>query len=220
MSFTTRARVAALAASLALFLSLVAAPAVVAQGDSPEDAVQGLLADIEAANFDAIGGWFCAEFADQAASLDMSGMAASLPPGVDTATVLEAFAFEVVLDSIETISQSDTEAVVKLVAQLNMNIDVTLLEPLIVAVLEAGGQEATPDMIALVGGMMASEIGGEALDISEEIVVVPNEDGNWGKICSELGGDDEDDEDEDMDDGSDADDMDDADDIDGEGDGE
>ncbi|MFV2062220.1 MAG: hypothetical protein ACC726_01745 [Chloroflexota bacterium] len=37
--------------------------------------------------------------------------------------------------------------------------------------------------------MIVSQIGDEAIDISEEIIVVPNEDGTWGKICSELGGD-------------------------------
>lgn len=194
MSLTThssRSRVAAIAAGLALSLSLVAAPAVVAQGDGPEAAVEGLLADIEAANFDAIGGWFCAEFADQAASLDLSELTSSLPPGVDASSVLDAFDFDVEVDSIETTSQTDTEATVMLVASLAMDIDVAGLEPLIVAVLEAGGQEATPDMIELVGGMMASQIGGQAIDISEEITVVANEDGSWGKICSELGGDDD-----------------------------
>ena len=36
-----------------------------------------------------------------------------------------------------------------------------------------------------------SEIGGESIDISEDVTVVRNEDGTWGKICSELGGDDD-----------------------------
>lgn len=186
-----RSRVAILAASLALSLSLLAAPAAVAQYDSPEAAVQGLLDDIGAANFEAIAGWFCEDFADQAAMLDMSQLSEGLPPDVDPATVLDAFRFDVMVESIETVSQSDTEALVRVVATLAMNVDVPALEPLIVAILEMSGQEVTPDMIDMVSGMMASEIAGETLDISEEIVVVPNEDGTWGKICSELGGGDE-----------------------------
>jgi hypothetical protein len=182
-----RSRVVALAAGLALSLSLVAAPAVVAQDDGPQAVVQSLLADIEAKNFEAIAGYFCGEFADQASSLDLSEMAASLPPGVDTDSVFDAFDFTVVLDSLETVSETDNEAIVKVVASLSMNIDVAALEPLIVAVLEAGGQEATPDMVQMVGGMMAGQLAAESIDISEDITVVRNEDGTWGKICSELG---------------------------------
>jgi hypothetical protein len=182
-----RSRVVALAAGLALSLSLVAAPAVVAEDDGPQAVVQSLLADIEAKNFEAIVGYFCEEFADQASSLDLSEMAASLPPGVDTDSVFDAFDFTVVLDSLETVSETDNEAIVKVVASLSMNIDVAALEPLIVAVLEAGGQEATPDMVEMVGGMMAGQLAAESIDISEDITVVRNEDGTWGKICSELG---------------------------------
>ena len=47
---STRSRVTALAVGLALSLSLLAAPAVVAEDHGPEAVVQGLLADIEAAN--------------------------------------------------------------------------------------------------------------------------------------------------------------------------
>ena len=150
------------------------------------------MADIEAANFEAIGGWFCEEFAEQASRLDMSALAADLPPNVDTSTMLDAFDFDVAVESIETVSETDNEAIVSVVAQLTMNIDVPALEPLIVALLEAGGQEVTPDMVEMVGGLMASQIGAESIDISEEITVVRNADGTWGQICSELGGDDDD----------------------------
>lgn len=187
---STRTRVAALAAGLALSLSIVAAPAAVAQYDTPEAAVQGFLDDIQALNIEAIPGWFCDAFADQAATFDMSELTASLPPGTDAESVLGSFSFDVDVESIETISQTDTEATVNVVATLAMNIDVAGLEPLIVGLLEAGGQEATPDMVAMVGGLMASELGDESIDISEEIVIVVNEDGTWGKICSELGDDD------------------------------
>ena len=189
---STRSRVTTLAVGLALSLSLLAAPAVVAEDHGPESVVQGLLADIEAANFEAIGGWFCAEFAEQASRLDMSALAADLPPDVDTSTMLDAFDFDVTIESIETVSETDNEAIVSVVAQLAMNIDVPALEPLIVALLQAGGQEVTPDMVEMVGGLMASQIGAESIDISEEITVVRNADGTWGQIGSELGGDDDD----------------------------
>jgi hypothetical protein len=187
---SSRSRIAALATGLALSVALVAAPVVVAQYDSPEAAVQGFLDDIEAGNFAAIGGWFCEEFAGQADALNMSELTASLPEGLDAETVLNAFKFAVTVNSLDTVSQDDTEATVAVDASLAMEIDIPALEPVIVAILEGAGQEATPDMVEMVSGMMATEIGGESLDIAENVTVVPNEDGTWGKICSELGGDD------------------------------
>ena len=185
----SRSRVAALAASLALSVSLVAAPVAVAQYDSPEAAVQGFLDDIEAGNLAAIGGWFCEEFAAQADALNMSELTASLPEGLDAQTVLDAFKFAVTVNSLEAISQDDTEATVAVDAVLAMEVDIPALEPVIVAILEGAGMEATPEMIASASGTLASTIGSESLDINEEVTVVPNEDGTWGKICSELGGD-------------------------------
>lgn len=182
---TPRARLAAVAGSLALSLSLASAPVALAQ-DGPEATVEGLMAAIEAKDFEGLPSFFCAEFADQMGVLDMAALTEGMPPGMDVNTLLDAFILDTEIASMEVVSQSDTEAVVQVDGSMTMDIDADAMEPFIEALLEMSGMEVTPETVEMFSGMMMSEFEAESTEISEEITLVPGEDGGW-LICDELG---------------------------------
>ena len=131
-------------------------------------------------------------------------MAAGLPEGTDAQALLDAFILDTEVASVEVVSQTDTEAVVKLVGTMSMDINVDALAPFIESMLAASGQEVTPDMVEMMTGMLSAEFTAESTDIDEEITLVPGDTMAW-LICDELGA-----EDDGMDDdGTDDDDMDD-----------
>jgi hypothetical protein len=203
-----RSRGFAVAGGLVLALTLVSAPVTLAQDEGPEATVLALMDAIEAKDFEALPTFFCEEFAEQAAGFDLSGMAAGLPEGTDAQALLDAFILDTEIASVEVVSQSDTEAVVKFVGTLSMAVDVDALAPFIESMLAASGQEVTPDMVDMMTGLLASEFTGETTDIDEEITLVPGDTMAW-LICDELGGDDDMDDDDMDDDDMDDDDMDD-----------
>ena len=180
-------RAAAAAGSLALALSVVAAPAVMAQDDGPEATVNGLLAAIEAKDFVALPTFFCDEFAADMGGLDLANLTEGMPPGVDADTLLAAFSIDVEIASLEVLSQTDDEAILDMMGSMSLSINEEALPPLIETLLEATGQEVTPDMVDMVGGMMMSEFEAEATDISTEITLVRGETMPW-LICRALGG--------------------------------
>jgi hypothetical protein len=184
---SVRSRVAAISSGLVVALSLVSVPAALAQEEGPDVTVQNLLAAIEAKDFEALPSFFCEEFAAQAGMFDLSTLAGTLPEGTDAQSLLDAFILDTEVASVEIVSQSDSEAVVKLVATMSMGIDTEALAPFIEGLLAATGQEVTPDMVEMMTGMLASEFAAETTDIDEEITLVPGEAMPW-LICSELGG--------------------------------
>lgn len=181
----TRTRLASIAGGLALTAALVSAPAVLAQ-DGPEATIEGLLVAIETKDFEALPTFFCAEFADQVGALDMSALTEGMPPGMDASTLLDAFIIDTEIASLEVLSQSDTEAIVKLDASMSMDIDTEAMVPFIEALLEMIGTEVTPEQVELFSGMMLSEFEAESTDLSEEITLVPGESMAW-VVCDELG---------------------------------
>jgi hypothetical protein len=176
-----------IAGGLALALALAAGPSASAQDAAPEQVVNDLLAAVEAKDFSNLGGFFCAEFADQASSLDLSSITASLPEGMDVNTLLDAVTLDAELSSLEVISQTETEAVVHAVGTLVTGIDGTKLAPLVEALLGTSGQEVTEDMVTMMTDMLASELSSasETITIDEEITVVPGDAGGW-VICDSL----------------------------------
>ena len=184
---SVRSRVAAISAGLVVALSLVSVPAALAQEEGPEVTVQNLLTAIEAKDFEALPAFFCEEFAAQADMFDLSALAGTLPAGTDAQSLLDAFILDTEVASLEVVSQSDTEAVVKLLATMSMSIDVEALAPFIEGMLAATGQEVTPDMVEMMTGMLATEFAAESTDIDEEITLVPGDTMPW-LICDELGG--------------------------------
>jgi len=179
---TSRSRLAA-AGGLAMVFSLVVAPATMAQSDGPEQTVLDLLAAVEAKQFDSLGTYFCAEYADQAAGLDFSSM---LPEGTDADALLAAFIIDTEATT-EVLSQTDTEAVVKLTGTLSMQVDAEKLGPFIESMIVSMGQEPTPDMVEMMSGMIVSELQAEPTPLDDEITLVPGETMPW-VICDELGG--------------------------------
>ena len=181
----SRTRLAALAGSVALSLSLASAPAVLAQ-DGPEATVEALLGAIEAKDFEALPTFFCAEFAEQASAFDMSALTEGMPPGMDATALLDAFILDTEIATLEVLSQTDTEATVKLEGSLSMDIDVEAMAPFIEALVEMSGLEVTPETVEMFSGLMMSEFEAESTEISEEITLVPGEAMAW-VVCSELG---------------------------------
>jgi hypothetical protein len=181
----SRTRLAALAGSVALSVALVSAPAVLAQ-DGPEATVEALLAAIEAKDFEALPTFFCAEFAEQASAFDMSALTEGMPPGMDATALLDAFILDTEIATLEVLSQTDTEATVKLEGSLSMDIDVEAMAPFIEALVEMSGLEVTPETVEMFSGLMMSEFEAESTEISEEITLVPGEAMAW-VVCSELG---------------------------------
>ena len=186
---TLRTRMIALVGGLALALSVVAAPVAMAQDDGPEATIQAFAAAFEAKDFEALPGLFCAEFADEVGGFDVASMTEDLPPGLDAQMLFDAFMLTFVIETLELISETDTEAVVRVVATMTFGIDTEAMGPFIEALLAATGQEVTPDMVTMMTGMMASQFEGETQTIDEMITLKRGEDGSW-LICDELGGDD------------------------------
>jgi|GEM_PF-6239039 len=201
-----RMRMAAVAGSLALSLSFAAAPAVLAQ-EGPEATIQGFMDAVVAKDFEALPSYFCEAQAAQAANFDMAALAEEMPPGLDVQSLLDAFIFDVTLDSIDVLSQTDTEAVTHVMGSMAMDIDVEVLTPFIEAIIEMSGMEADEDTIAMFTDMMLSEFEAESIEIDDDVTLVAGEEMPW-LICSDLGFGDDDMDDDMIDDGM-SDDMDD-----------
>ncbi len=187
---SVRSRMIIMSSGLVLALSLISVPVALAQEDGPDATVQNLLAAIEAKDFEALPSFFCEEFAAQAATFDLSGLAGTLPEGTDAQSLLDAFILDTEVTSMEVVSQSDTEAVVKVVGTISMGIDTEALAPFVTSLLAAAAPEASldPAMVTMMTDTIASEFTAETTDIDEEITLVPGEAMPW-LICSELGGD-------------------------------
>jgi hypothetical protein len=181
-------RMVAAAGSLALAASAFAAPAVLAQDGSPIDTINALLEGIEAKELDSLSMYFCDEFADDMGGLDFASIADDMPPGMDAQALLDAFIFDVEIESAEVISETDTEAIVNLVGSMSMDINADAIGGFVEALLGSRGEEATPDMVEMFTGLVLSEFEGESTDISAEITLVPGETMAW-LVCSDLTGD-------------------------------
>jgi hypothetical protein len=185
----SRTRMVAVAGSLALSLSMVSAPAVLAQ-DTPQDTLEGLMATIEAKDFEALPTFFCEEFAEEMGGLDFASLADEMPPGLDPNTLLDAFIFDAEIASMETISETEDEVIVQLEGSMSMDINAEAMGPFIEAMMEMSGMEVTPETAEMFTGLVMSEFEGESTDISAPITLVPGETMAW-LVCSELSGDDD-----------------------------
>jgi hypothetical protein len=180
----SRSRVTA-AGGLVLALSLASAPTALAQ-DGPEQALTDLMAAIEAKDFANLASHFCPEHAAQAADFDISGLAAGLP-GVDPSAILDAIILDTEIATLEVVSQSDTEAVVRIEGSIATGLDAEKLGPFVEAILAATGEDVTPEMVEMMTGMLTADMEPTTIDIAEEITVTPAEDGGW-VVCDELTG--------------------------------
>ncbi len=177
-----RMRTAAIAGSMALSMSLAAAPVALAQ-DGPEAAIQGFADAVVAKDFEAIPGFFCEAQADQAAQFDVSALASDLPPGLDVSALMDAFAFDVDIDSTEVVSESTDEAVVHVVADMALELDQEALMPFVETFVEMSGMEVDDATVGMFMAIVASEFE-RAGSIDADITLVPGDDG-W-LICSDL----------------------------------
>jgi len=177
-----RMRVAAVAGTMALALSAAAAPAL-AQ-DDPAAAIEGFMDAVVAKDFEAMPALFCEAQAEQAAEFDLSSMADEMPPGMDAQSLLDAFVFDIQLDSIDVLSESETEAVVHVVGSMAMDVDPEPLVPFIELAIEEMGMPVDDATIDMVMALMLAEFEAESETIDADITLVPG-DAGW-LICSDL----------------------------------
>ncbi len=180
-------RMAATAGSLVLAISAIAAPAVLAQDDTPEATINSFAATIEAKDFEAVPAYFCPEFAGSMGAFDMSSLIGDMPAGMDAQTLLDVITLDVAIDPVDVVTESDTEAVVNMTGSISVGINAEALPPFIEALLTSMGEEVTPDMVQMFSSMMESQFEVQATDISTELTLVRGEDGGW-QICSDLTG--------------------------------
>ncbi|MEX1335268.1 MAG: hypothetical protein AB1Z66_08220 [Candidatus Limnocylindrales bacterium] len=197
-----RTRVAAVAGSMALTTSLVLAPVAVAQ-DSPADTIMGFMDAVVAKDFEALPGFFCEAEAEQAAQFDISALAGEMPEGLDVSGLLDAFVFEVNLESTEVVSESEDEAVVRVVGSMAMDLNEEALVPFVETIIEMSGMEADEATVGMFMSIVASEFEAQSESIDADVTLVPGDDG-W-LICSDLDFGGAETVDEDMDDMSDDD---------------
>ena len=178
-----RMRLAAVAGSMALAMSIVATPAM-AQ-DDPTDTIQGFMDAVVAKDFEAMPSFFCEAEAEQAAQFDVSALAGDMPPGLDVQSLLDAFIFDVQLEAMEVVSQTDTEAVVQVTGSMAMDIDPEAMVPFVEAIIEMSGMEADEATVQMFMGMITAEFEAESEELDGEVTLVPGEQMAW-LICSDL----------------------------------
>ncbi len=179
----SRMRAAAVAGSMALTMSLALAPTAMAQG-SPEETIQGFMDAVAAKDFEALPGYFCLAEAAQAAQFDVSALAGEMPEGMDVQSLLDAFIFDISLDTVDVVSESDTEAVVHVVGSMAMDLNEEALVPFVETVIEMSGMEVDEATVQMFMSIVSSEFEAQAEDIDTEITLVPGDSG-W-LICSNL----------------------------------
>ena len=182
---TLRTRAAAVAGGMALTMSLALAPAAMAQQDTPEDAIRSFMDAVAAKDFEALPGYFCLDQAAQAAQFDISALAGEMPEGMDVQSLLDAFIFDIQLDSVDVVSQTDTEAVVSISGSMGMDINTEALVPFVTNIIEMSGMEADEATVDMFMGMVTAEFESQTEDIDADITLVPNAEGQW-QICSDL----------------------------------
>jgi hypothetical protein len=143
------------------------------------------MAAIEAKDFDDLAGFFCEEFAGQAADFDISGLASAF--GADPSLILDAIILDTEITSLEVLSQSETEAVVRLEGSLTTGLDATKLAPLAEAMLAATGQEVTTEAVEELISTLTLDSSPSTIDIAEEIDMSPDGAGGW-VVCDLLSG--------------------------------
>lgn len=179
-----RTRLAAIAGSTALTLSLALAPAAMAQ-DGPEATIQSFMDAVAAKDFAAIPAFFCEAEAAQAAEFDLEALAAEMPDGMDAQQLLDAFVLEILPDTVEVLSQTDTEAVVDWAGTLTLDLDSEKLVPFVEGAIEMAGMEVDEATVEMFMTIVASEFQAESQDIDAQITLTAGPDGAW-LICSDL----------------------------------
>lgn len=174
--------------ALALGAALVALPGaglVARAADTPTAAVDGILDALEAKDFSGVGPFICAELREDALSaLDISAALGELPPGVDAAAFLDALTISLDGRSTALVREEGDTAAVAVTGTMRVAIDEAAAETFVRAVLEASGQPATDEMVAMTVPMLL-ELFAEGTDMSEELDVI-REDGEWVVCDTDL----------------------------------
>lgn len=175
-----RMRMTAIAGSMALAMSLAATPAM-AQ-DDPADTFTDFAEAFQSMDLVALPTFFCAEQADSLGGIGMADLATGVPTGMEF--LLDAISIDFQIESVEVLSQSETEAVVDVAATAAMEFDIEAVMPVLAGMLEGLG--ASEEEIEQLQAEMAAEIPeAETLEIAGEITMVPGEERAW-VICSDL----------------------------------
>jgi hypothetical protein len=184
---------------LALALAGAALPSIAVAQDGPETPVRGLLAAIAEKDFENAAQFFCPEFADQAAQLDLgAALAGSLPPGVDPQVAADGIAFAVTgpegaaepVLSVGTVDPNGTRIAVDAVLTAGLDPDGSeaFVRAIVIGQLEQQGMEVTDENVAAFMTLVESRLADMEMftqPIQTTLVVTQGEDGTW-LICSPL----------------------------------
>jgi hypothetical protein len=187
------------ASTFALVLTGAALPSVTLAQGGPEEPVRGLFAAFAEKRFDEVGQYFCPEFADQAASMDLgAAIAGNLPANVDPQVAQDAIAFSITGpdgtgEPILTVGAEDPNGTpvgvdALLTAGLDPENSQAFVEAIVVSQLEAAGMEVTDENIAAFMTLVEGQLSGLQMfsqPIQTELIVSQGEDGSW-LICSPL----------------------------------
>jgi len=192
-----RAGIAAVAGCITLTTSLALAPATIAQ-DTPESTIQSFVNAVAARDYEALPTYFCEDQVEQAAQFDPSNLASMLPEmagmmpdGVDLESLLgafdvqqllDAFVFDIQLNGLETLSESEAEAVVHVAGTIAMDVDPEALAEFFAGIF---GDEFDDSAVELFFGPALADLGSQTEDIDADITLVSNDEGQW-QICSDL----------------------------------
>ncbi len=179
-----RTRMAAITGSLALTATLLAAPAALAQDEGPEAAFQDFADTFASLDLAALPTYFCADQAVGLGGLGVAELVEGIPPGLEF--MLDAFDIQIDFESLDVVSQTDTEAVVDVVATMSTGFDVEGIMPMFVGLMESLG--ASEEEIAQMQAETLGEVPvSETARLEGQVTLVPGETRSW-VICSDLGG--------------------------------
>jgi hypothetical protein len=186
-------------AGATLTLALAALPSVALAQDGPEAPIRGLFQAISEKRFEDAAQYFCPEFVDQAAQMDLgAALAGNLPAGVDPQVAEDALAFSVTGpdgtgDPVLTVGTEDPNGTsVTVDALLKAGLDPAnseaFIKAIVVGQLEAQGMEVNDENIAAFMTLLSGQLSDTEMysqPIKTSLIVKQAADGTW-QICSPL----------------------------------
>mgnify|MGYP001819158554 CR=1 FL=1 len=180
----SRARLAAVTGSLALSATMLLAPTAVAQDAGPEATLTDFASAVTTLDVATMPTFFCDEQAGALGGIGLADLTAGAPAGFDF--MLDAISIGMEFDTLDVLSQTETEAVVDVAGTMSIDFDLEALMPMLTAMAEAFGADEE-ELAQMQEELMAEVPPAETVDIAGEVTLVPGETRAW-VICSDLSG--------------------------------
>jgi hypothetical protein len=185
----TRAGSRSILAGGLLALSLVVVPGAMAAGPSADDpaaTVNALLDTLIAKDFEAIGGFACAEKrAEVTQQFDLEATFASLGEGVDVAALFAGLTVTTPDRVVGVAANDGTTATVSVSGSIAVDVDEAVAREFVRQLMEAQGQPVTAELLDQYTPLFLGQVE-RSQDLAQDLVVV-KEDGVW-LLCDDFGG--------------------------------